>query len=533
MYQSYAALIALALPLCSIGQSSFQQQYSRNESDLLVGSTLNSVAATGDGFMLGGEAPGTLLGVSLTNTDANGTPNWVRTYDMSPDGFGRGAITTMEQLPGGDFIVAGAAPELFFARIGADGAVVWAKRVVTGLYPIATDIALTSDGNFVLTGKRQANAFDPFIIKAAPDGTVLWSKVYDTAAENSEFFTSIVETPDGGFMAYGYWNYNLVYMNLLVVKLNMDGGVEWSKLYGQSPVNTFLMAHTIRATADGNYTLSAAATTFQSQTYEPLLVKIDAAGTVLWSTKWDALTSASTLAIPNLKLSHEVMPDQSLLVMLGSVGYPSASMQLVHADADGTPLASNHLRNLDRIETANAMVMLPDGSAALVGYNHTGTYIESSFLFKTDADRNTPCNDSASTASATPFVLPAVDGGITATTPTWTFNDQVATTALVPMETRNTCSLIGVHELGNTTMPMINAFPNPSSGDVRITLEGITPSRSPTVQLLDATGRIVHTLSVNGRTSIVLDRKGLVGGVYLLRCTDASGTSVTTRLVLE
>lgn len=75
----------------------------------------------------------------------------------------------------------------------------WAKRIA-GNFNIATDLLLLADGNILFTGKRQGNAYDAFVIKADLDGTVIWLQFYGTESENSEFFTSVVETPDNGFL---------------------------------------------------------------------------------------------------------------------------------------------------------------------------------------------------------------------------------------------------------------------------------------------------------------------------------------------
>ena len=523
-------LLGIVLPCFVLAQAGFQQQYSREEFGAPQGGTPYAVVSTSDGFALGAQAPGSLYGVCLLRTDPSGTPTSVRTYDMSLDGYGQGAITAMVQLPDGGFIVAGAAPQLFFGRINADGSVAWAQSVA-GSYNFATEIILTSDGNFVFTGKRQGNAYDAFVIKADLAGGIIWSSFYGSAVENSEFFTSIVETPDGGFLAYGYWNYNLYYMDLLAVKLDAAGGVQWSKRYGPTEVNTYLLSDRISPTADGGYVLTGTKNVYPTNTFEPLVMKIDAAGSVVWSRKWEALTSTSGLGVTNFHVLHRIMPDQSMLVLLGAVGYPSTSMQLVHADATGSPLSSVSIRHLELVERATDMVLLPGGAAALCGYYHTGTYVASSFLITTDAQGNSACNDSASTTAAVNFDLPVEDGGMTASPCAFVYTGLTPAVTDITIDHLNTCAAIGVPEPIELSVNAITVSPSPAADGVRITLASTLPGTA--LELVDPSGKVVRTVPVNGRASILLERNGLSSGLYLVRWSGSDRGATSVRFMFE
>lgn len=533
MIRLSALLSACVLPLLGLAQGSFQEQYDWDNGGFPQGGVLHSVQKTSDGFLLGGAAQGSGYGVSLMHTDEAGVPTWNKNYDINGDGFGTGAITTTLPLPDGGFIVAGDAPQLFYARVDADGTMIWAKRI-DGTFNFATDLLLTSDGNILFTGKRQGNAYDAFVIKADLDGTVIWSNFYSTATENSEFFTSVVETPDNGFLCLGYRNYNTTYMDLLLVKLDADGAVQWSKLLGSSAVFTWLYSDDIRATADGNFVLTgtsfvALSALNPNNTFDPLMVKVNAEGSVLWSNKLDPVPSTGGMGVTNDHLFNRVLPDGSMMALVNSAGATTRGMQLVHVDAQGVPLGANNLRNAQAYENANDMLLLEDGSLAVTGYNNLGFGPSSSFLMRTDALGLTACNDSATTTSATAFGMPANPGGVTASPCTFTYTDITPATTSETVSVRNSCSDVGI-STAVLPQPMLSVQPNPANTEVRFSINGVEGSRA-TVELIGAHGAVVRTLAVSG-TSVV-DVQDLPTGFYMVRWTSADGRTAHTKLMVD
>ncbi|MBK6371547.1 MAG: hypothetical protein IPF64_17510 [Flavobacteriales bacterium] len=106
-----------------------------------------------------------LVRAGLMHTDEAGVPTWNRSYDITGDGFGEGSISTMLALPDGGFIVAGAAPALFYARVDAAGTMLWAKRIA-GNFNIATDLLLLPMATSSLPASAKATPTMRSVIKA-------------------------------------------------------------------------------------------------------------------------------------------------------------------------------------------------------------------------------------------------------------------------------------------------------------------------------------------------------------------------------
>ena len=184
------------------------------------------------------------------------------------------------------------------------------------------------------------------------------------------------------------------------------------------------------------------------------------------------------------------------------------------------------------MQSAASTRLLPSGGAAFCGYNHTGTYVASSFLMATDAQGNSPCNDSSSTTTAVDLDMPVADGGISASPCTFTYSALTPAVADITIDHLNTCTSIGVPETAAVNGPAITVFPNPATDVVRIALAGMSSPDTKMV-LVDPCGKVVRTLPVNGRGSILLERNALPSGLYLVRLSGSNAGATAARLMFE
>jgi len=78
----------------------------------------------------------------------------------------------------------------------------------------------------------------------------------------------------------------------------------------------------------------------------------------------------------------------------------------------------------------------------------------------------------------------------------------------------------------------MRVLPNPITDQALITFEQTLPAAA-IVQIMDAQGRVVRTLTSTGSTTLVLERRGLTSGVYVLRITDEGTAIGAARFVVE
>ncbi|MBK9700416.1 MAG: T9SS type A sorting domain-containing protein [Flavobacteriales bacterium] len=86
-------------------------------------------------------------------------------------------------------------------------------------------------------------------------------------------------------------------------------------------------------------------------------------------------------------------------------------------------------------------------------------------------------------------------------------------------------------EVAGGTAPAIIVVPNPVSSTATILLDEAFQGRVELV-LVDASGREVRRLQRRS-TTVVLDRSGLGGGLYVLHARDEAGHAATATVLIE
>jgi hypothetical protein len=113
---------------------------------------------------------------------------------------------------------------------------------------IPSDIISTSDGGFIMCGHSYSSSNDVeanyglndgWVVKLSIDGQIEWQKNY--GGSNMEFLRSILETSTGGFVFVGYSrsdDFDLTSNNgsfdMWLVKINETGDILWERTFGGS-----------------------------------------------------------------------------------------------------------------------------------------------------------------------------------------------------------------------------------------------------------------------------------------------------------
>lgn len=117
------------------------------------------------------------------------------------------------------------------------------------------DIVQTHDGNYVAMGIADSmngdvgcnikGKHDEWIIKISPSGNILWQTCLGGTQEEEQPHNRLIATSDGGFLTAGEtWSYdynsvgNHGLCDVLLVKLNSAGSVQWTRVLGGSGYDT-------------------------------------------------------------------------------------------------------------------------------------------------------------------------------------------------------------------------------------------------------------------------------------------------------
>ena len=201
-----------------------------------------------------------------------------------------------------------------------DGIILW-KKIIGGSLEdgfLGVQCDTTTDGNFVIgitsgstdgdfAGNNHPGDWDITLIKYTPDGTVVWSKT--VGGSGREILGKVTATPGGGFIIISSstssasgdvtgTNHGATgTKDAWVVKFDIEGNIEWQKLFGGSlddPAGIVEQGGAISISGDGGYVFAFPAKSIDGDLSGLLppgtvmgdndiwLVKINAIGTIVW-----------------------------------------------------------------------------------------------------------------------------------------------------------------------------------------------------------------------------------------------------------
>ncbi len=263
-----------------------------------VDACTSMVQTVDGGFALLGFAHSFDTGSWLIKTDEYGNMEWNKTIG----GINQGANSFIQTLDGGfafvgtyynassvgGYIPVGEFPEGFWsyvwlAKTDGYGNMEWNRTYgeVTGYYH-GSALVQTKDGGYALVGNSINNYFeyeDLLLIKTDTYGNVEWSKPYGGSKQESD--PKLVQTSDGGFALV-----SKTYLDMFVppdiwfVKTDGAGNLEWNKTYGgaRGDYPTALLQ-----LSDGSFVIAGDTSSFGDGGEDFLLIKTDDHGNVKWN----------------------------------------------------------------------------------------------------------------------------------------------------------------------------------------------------------------------------------------------------------
>jgi hypothetical protein len=157
----------------------------------------------------------------------------------------------------------------------------WAKTYGGPDYDKAESIQQTSDGGYIVAGRILpfSTSADILVLKLDQNGNIQWQKAFGEANRHGFVGVSIQQTSDGGFVV-GTTAYSAGESgdNIWVLKLDQNGKIQWEKTYGAGSS----AAHSIQQTSDGGYIIVAGWTYSAGTNHDILVLKLDQNGNIQW-----------------------------------------------------------------------------------------------------------------------------------------------------------------------------------------------------------------------------------------------------------
>jgi len=145
-----------------------------------------------------------------------------------------------------------------------------------------TSVVQTSDGGYAVAGITEsygAGNSDLLLVKFDAFGSVEWSRAI--GGSNIEYGRSVVQTTDGGYAVTGEtYSFGAGNRDLFLVKFSSTGSVEWSRAVGGTSDDR---GYSVVQTTDGGFAVGGWTWSYGAGGYDYFLVKFDAFGSVEWA----------------------------------------------------------------------------------------------------------------------------------------------------------------------------------------------------------------------------------------------------------
>ena len=170
--------------------------------------------------------------------------------------------------------------EALISKLDASGNIEWKQTYLGYFGPNCIySVQQTADGGFVFTGSAfslvQGSSSleiskDLLVLKLDSEGLLEWKKTFGGSGDDWAY--SIQQTEDGRFILMGTTSScGLGEGDILIMKLSSSGEIEWQKTYGTC---TKEEAHSILLTSDGGYLVSGYISSFGAGSRDFLLLKL-------------------------------------------------------------------------------------------------------------------------------------------------------------------------------------------------------------------------------------------------------------------
>lgn len=171
--------------------------------------------------------------------------------------------------------------DIILTGLNAAGGIAWERQYAWKDAEYVVELCRTRDNGLMLAGQTQsADAeydWDIYLLKTTGIGDSIWCRTFGMAWPSDETATHVVETSDGGFLVSGSRETDTSPKDMLIIKTDSLGLVDWSYEIGSSYHD---QARFGIETSDGGY---AVVGSWADDTWDNIVIKFDANGDTLWT----------------------------------------------------------------------------------------------------------------------------------------------------------------------------------------------------------------------------------------------------------
>lgn len=259
---------------------------------------LSVVQANAGGYVAAGwvESPDYGDEGYLIKIDSAGRLLWHYIYGNVSIGSGGedDVFKSVSKTSDGGYIVAGTTEALaqrgwtdaWLVKVNAAGSIEWSKVYGGNSLEYAYEIIQTTDGGYVFAGSTDSFGDETrvYVQKTGSDGTQQWLNVFDfngSSDSGDQQGLSVQQTADLGYVVAGSYEEGADPGISFLLKLDAAGNKQWVRSYNLGSGSEILSS--LARSGDGGYLAVGRTNSVGSGSYDALVMKIEALGTVKWS----------------------------------------------------------------------------------------------------------------------------------------------------------------------------------------------------------------------------------------------------------
>ena len=227
-----------------------------------------------------------------------------QTWQYEMPNFPHSSFHSAVQAPGAGYIVTGYAGGngngLVILKINDSGKEEWKNIYPDPLYKNGNYIIELADGNYAVIGNGAVNqnGTNNWVLKIDLNGNIIWSKLFGYAFVNFGLGGGAAATPDGGF----------IFCKNKLIKISPDGELQWIKEYGPAGKNTVAGVSQIEA---GGFILTGWSENYFPDHIVAFLIKTDSLG----NEEWVSFPKHENIIVPTL--GYDVIPQNDGYIVVG------------------------------------------------------------------------------------------------------------------------------------------------------------------------------------------------------------------------
>jgi dipeptidyl aminopeptidase/acylaminoacyl peptidase len=226
----------------------------------------------------------------LIRTDAQGGVIWERKYGGENDAF----FLSIAQAGEDEYVILGQIAasytrnetDLYLVKVDGQGNEIWSRTFGGRGMDLGQMVRQTADGGYILVGDQAdehptANVYQSniYLIKTDAEGNLVWSQTYGDQILYLGW--AVAQTPDGGYILTGWEAKTIDDRDVIAIKTNEIGDVEWSRTWDLGPGERD-GGFDLILTADGTIVI-ACIQSMGSGRPSAVLLKLDLQGNEIWS----------------------------------------------------------------------------------------------------------------------------------------------------------------------------------------------------------------------------------------------------------